>query len=303
MLSKRKRVEDPYEQEDESKRLALNVQDLYGANHISARRAHSLLSDARAAGVGLGNLSKPVRHGSHNAARNFRNAFFNTRLWPDVYMCRVRVWNKARCIEEVQWVGMHLIHEIVEMIAKFGLPAVYLSTELMDPASRAELDRACLLSGEPSLLGLGLHGDGVPCNWDRSESCEVLSLNLPGVGGKWRNMRIPLFVLHHSMMSSGTWDDIMAIQAWSLRYCLLGVWPKHRHDGSPWLPGRDCNSDFKRAKKGGDDLKLKSICCEIRGDWKFKKESFHLPQWNEEAGICWSCNCTPGEVSMGSIAM
>ena len=142
MLSKRKRADDPYEQEDESKRLALNVQDLYGVNTISARRAHTILSDAKDAGVAMGSLPKPVRHGRHNAARTFRRASFNVKLWPDLYWCRVRVWNRAQAIEDVHWVAMHLIHEAVEMVAKYGLPAVYHSTELMDPASKAELDRA-----------------------------------------------------------------------------------------------------------------------------------------------------------------
>ena len=75
------------------------------------------------------------------------------------------------------------------------------------------------------------------------------------------------------MMSSGTWDDIMAIQAWSLRICLLGVYPNQRHDGTAWLPG---NSDGKRSKKSGTPLKLRSMCCEIRGDWNLKKRDFSI---------------------------
>ena len=32
------------------------------------------------------------------------------------------------------------------------------------------------------MIGAGMHGDGVTCNWDRSKSVETINTNLPGLG-------------------------------------------------------------------------------------------------------------------------
>ena len=94
------------------------------------------------------------------------------------------------------------------------------------------------------MVPLGLWGDGVPCNWDRTESVEVVSLNLPGQGGQYKNLRLPVTALSRKLVTDGTWDDIMAVVAWSLQYAAIGKFPTERHNGSPWLP-----SDVKRANK------------------------------------------------------
>ena len=290
MLSKRARPYDVDEDQNRKRRLGRNVEDLYASNTISANRAFDLGRDALEAGVGVGAVPRAVRLGRKNCAKKFKRHNLNSSLWPDVYWCKLRCWNKRDGREEYQWVAVHLIHEIADMLAKRGLPECYLSTESMDPASLAELDSAKLRESINTLLGLGIHGDGVPCNWDKSETCEVVSLNLPGVGGKWQNMRIPIFVMHHSMMTKGTWDDLMSLIAWSLRICMHGHYPAQRHDGTEW------RTSDKRRKKSNAELLVRSMCCEIRGDWKFFNETFHLPQWSENAGICWDCNCTAGEV-------
>ena len=49
----------------------------------------------------------------------------------------------------------------------------------LDDWSKAHLEQACAAAGR-NLVGLGLWGDGVPVNWDGTESVEVLSLNFPG---------------------------------------------------------------------------------------------------------------------------
>ena len=142
------------------------------------------------------------------------------------------------------------------------------------------------------MTGIGLHGDGVPCNWDRTQSSEVFSMNLPGISGEWRNLRIPIFAVPHSWIGPHTWDDLMEIVAWSLRHMYHGVNPSARHDGSPWLP-----SDSTRKNKQGKALGWNACLCEVRGDWKFFAETFHLPKWNQKSGICWSCNCKLEQVA------
>ena len=51
------------------------------------------------------------------------------------------------------------------------------------------------------LIGVGIWGDGAPCNWDRSDSIEVFSMLLPGLSEEWRNLRIPLTGLSKNMSS------------------------------------------------------------------------------------------------------
>ena len=75
------------------------------------------------------------------------------------------------------------------------------------------------------MVPLGLWGDGVPGNWDRTESVEVVSLNLPGQSGKYKNLRLPFTALSHKLVTYGTFDDIMAVVAWSLQYAVLGKFP------------------------------------------------------------------------------
>ena len=67
-----------------------------------------------------------------------------------------------------------------------------------------------------------------------------------------------------------------------------GYWPTRRHDGHVWTKG-----DIKRKKMQGKTLGYRAALCEVRGDWKFMKDVFCLPAWNEKSGCCWRCTCTP----------
>ena len=53
----------------------------------------------------------------------------------------------------------------------------------MDPLTLEHLV-SCEASAGSRLLALGIWGDGVPCNWDRSESAECFTMNFPGQSGK-----------------------------------------------------------------------------------------------------------------------
>ena len=89
-----------------------------------------------------------------------------------------------------------------------------------------------LSAGDVPMVPIGLWGDGVPCNWDRTESVEVVSMNLPGQDGQWGPLRIPLVAISKKDVGPNTMDDLMGVIAWSLRYLAAGFWPSSRHDGS-----------------------------------------------------------------------
>jgi hypothetical protein len=140
-------------------------------------------------------------------------------------------------------------------------------------------------------IGLGLWADGVPYNYDRSASLDVFSLSVVGFQDPpIKDMRVPLFAIdHRHVVKDKTFDDIMEVLAWSFLCLAAGRFPSARHDNSPFHPG----SDQARSKKAGFVVGFHGFLVECRGDWKMFKEVFRFPQFNENSGICWLCNCTP----------
>ena len=290
MLSKSKR---PYDAATlpADKKLKSNVQDLFANNQISGQRAQELINDI--VGAGAKGLERCVGNASRqNAARNLRRNFLKRCQWPDLYWAPVRVQNKKTHEEETQSIAFLLPHEILEVLARLaGNPeALYRRTGL-DEVGREHLSIACAAAG-CDLVGLGLWGDGVPVNWDRTESVEVFSLNLPGQDGEYKPLRIPITGLSRKQVSDNTFDDILTLVHWSLVQCASGKWPGARHDEQPWKM-----SDSKRAKKAGQSLGVRAALVEVRGDWKMFGEVFHLPKWNQKTGCCWRCPCTPDQVT------
>jgi hypothetical protein len=57
-----------------------------------------------------------------------------------------------------------------------------------------------------------------------------------------------------------------------------------------------CTQIQSEQKNQGTSLGCRGALVEVRGDWKFMKEVFYLPGWNENAGCCWRCNCTPADI-------
>ena len=141
-------------------------------------------------------------------------------------------------------------------------------------------------------VGLGIWIDGVPYNWDRSESLEGVAMNLPGLGGSKRSLRIPLCVVPSKCVLPGkTFDGIMEVVVWSLKQLALGVFPDRRHDDGPWLA-----EDKLRRRKRKQPLGIYGVLVEVRGDWKAYKDVFRLPGWNTLEGLCFLCTCTPADL-------
>ena len=142
-------------------------------------------------------------------------------------------------------------------------------------------------------MGLGLWGDGVPCNWDRTESVETFALNLPGQNGKYKPLRMPIVSISRKQISPHTFNDIMEVIQWSLCHCQVGAHPRRRHDGLDWF-----QSDKDRAKKVGQSTGVASSLIQVRGGWKFYNELFNFPAWNRKAGCCWRCPAKPDQASI-----
>ena len=138
-----------------------------------------------------------------------------------------------------------------------------------------------------TIIATSLWGDGVPMNFDRKQSLEVLSFGLPGLEGIVHNIRFPITVVPKKYVAKGcTKDDLLTVIAWSFQHLGACIMPSARHDGEPWL-ATDVwrKKTLQKAPRGA--------LLEVKGDWAFMKETFRFPQFNELRGCCWLCSVCP----------
>ena len=290
MLSKHKR---PYDAAilPPDKRLSANVRDIFATNQLSGIRTQELINDIADAGVpSFKRVKKTLKA---NVSRNLKNTFLKRNLWPSLYWAKISVKNLQTGQVEKQWCAFILPHEYLQTIAKHGLEAVYMSTAALDPKTKIHVEQ-CEAKAGCKLLATGLWCDGIPCNWDRTESVETFTLNLPGQDGAFKSLRLPITAISRKQLCDQTWDDILEVIAWSFQHAAAGTKPAARHDDTAFL-----KSDWKRKKDYEKNSKLLVRAClaEVRGDWKMFGETFKFPKWNTKKGCCWLCNITPDEVS------
>ena len=139
--------------------------------------------------------------------------------------------------------------------------------------------------GEGQIVPLGLHGDGVPFDSQRTRSLELLHLNFPATGSP---LRVPVVGVPKEFFVKGkTYQALLELLAWSLRWCAMGQHPPALPDGTPFV-------DKQAAALAGQPLGCRAALLEVRADWQFLKICFGFPAWNEKAGCCWLCEATPG---------
>ena len=277
-----------------------DVEGLVAENLISAGRCQRILRKSVKAGIKkqLGRFAKKVagknetKNSKKNAARTFRRAKLHSTKWPEQYEFDARVWDRRTNKEVVTKISILLIHELLEVICKLGLMEVICSTENLDKQGKSHLEWMKQQLQVSELFGFGIHGDGIPCNWDKSVSVIMISLSLPGVGGKYKGLRIPLVILPDYAISENTYDDIMEVFAWSMRHALAGSKPVCRHDTAPFS-----KKDQKRAKTSGADLGFHACLVEARSDWDWLNKCYHFPAHGTvNLGMCWKCNCKRHQV-------
>ena len=284
MQHKRDRGYDP--DVPPARRLRANVVDLFMSGHLSGNRTHELLADATAAGAeGVRDLAPGA---SSHASRDLTRRLLKGCQWPEPYFFPCRVWNIRSQREELVDMPMLLPHELVQALALARSSTIeeLCSTANMSANTKAHVERIKADIGCAALLGMGLWGDGVPFNYDRSESIEVLTVSLPGLSSR---LRIPLIgVGKRYSLGSRTWDDVCRVVAWSFQACLQARMPTKRHDGSDFG-----HSERARGQLAGQSIATRCILAEVRGDWAWLKSIFHFPQFNEKKGCCWKCRVLP----------
>ena len=273
-----------------AKRLRRNIEDLFAGNDVSGVRSYGLLQDAQAAGVRDCRVQRTIRH-PNNIPRSMRARLLKGSLWPRDYVAKVRTWDPKAETEVVAEVHLLLPHEVLAKLVTTSEGPVLADRAGMDEISKSHLEG--LPGTSADLLGLGIWGDAAPCKWDRSESLQVISWNLPGLTGHWRNLRFPFAgIAKKNLCTPATHHDLMAVFAWSMQACASGTWPGARHDGGPFL----LREEPGRAKLAGKPLGLRAAVAEIRGDWQYYKEAFCFAGWSELAGCCYRCAAGPQDI-------
>lgn len=276
--------------DDPAKRFKANIDDLFLSTDISALRAQSLYSDGAACDVpGFALRAKVGQRGSSrgNVHRDLLRQLTRRNQWPELYFAPIRVWDIKKERLVTAQLPFLLPHDCIHKFGQSCNAQVLYSMEALCQSSKAHLQQA-MRELDCDLIPIGMWGDGTPCNWDRTQSIQTYCFNLPGQPGAAGQIRIVMTALNKKFLrSKHTNHDIMEVLQWSFRCLGLGVMPSIGHTGQP-LKG-------KRSKYAGQPIP-RAVLCEVRSDWAWLKETFGFPQHNEKAGICWQCDCKPGDV-------
>ena len=297
MFSKHDRPDSGGPDAPARKRLRSNLVDLVASNTLSAERlAETARQLAECGAPGFQDLGvRPRTKTTHNAARDLRRRISQTVPWPEPYVFLCPVWDVKRGCHQRQKLHLWLPHEVLfKMHAWVRDPEALFSREELGPSTTAHVEEVEATTGF-RLLPCGLWSDGVPVQWERTESLEVVSMNFPGLGGQARALRVPITALAKSQLAEDhqTWDAIFEVVSWSFRCLMTKRWPAARHDGGAWAAG-----DTKRARRAGQELPLRAVLAEVRGDWKMYLETFRFPGWRSKAGMCFLCKCLPSQVTL-----
>ena len=104
MSSSSKRLREE-EQEIADNLLGDELNDLYAANQISAKKANSLLTKSTKAGLKFRHAFKnkvTKNNGVHNAARTLLRWMKKQSAWGKLYWCKIPLWDKQKKSEQAQ---------------------------------------------------------------------------------------------------------------------------------------------------------------------------------------------------------
>jgi hypothetical protein len=273
-----------------------DVEDMFADNVISGARAAVLLEKAKTAGVKvMGKMFKKAPGVSKKQKKNFcrdlKRKVRKNDKWPELYWFDARVWDRKKDEEVTKRICILLPSEILETIWTFGVEEVLLQDDNYDKLTKDHLAWMKRQLNDPKLWGFGLHGDGVPCNYDRTESVMLTSINLPGLTGRNGRLRIPLVILPDHCISDNTFDDINEVIAWDMRSLLCGVRQECRHDMSAW----DKATDRKRSHLHGN-RRFRSCLVQVRSDWDWLTKCYHFPGHASKEEMCWMCSILRSQV-------
>ena len=270
--------------------LGAQLRDLVAENKLPTTRIESLVGGVRDIVPQALPALPRVRRGLNlsHPYRSYARAFLRGSVWPRLYWARIRCLNTKTKREQPYWMAFGLPHEYVARLVNRGDMTIIGDRAGLDTRTLMHLQNAEGNAGI-QLLPLGLWGDGAPCQWDRSESIETLSLNLPGQSGAFKQLRLPLVAFAKKQLSEHTWLDICEVLCWSLRALAIGIAPTMRHDNTPWLKSDCWRQRGHPHRASSPAVGVRAALVEVRADWAFHTAVFRLPAHNRNAGSCWLC--------------
>jgi hypothetical protein len=130
------------------------------------------------------------------------------------------------------------------------------------------------------VIPVGIHGDGG--SFTKQDSVMVLSWNSLCSGyGPTLDTRLVFTVIRKADCVADTIDKLLEALAWSFNTALRGETPSENWVHTP-LSG------------GGQPLRdgYRLAACQVRGDWEFFSDVFHLPRWNTAVNMCPFCRAS-----------
>ena len=260
----------------EDKRLRADLADLFLSNQVAATRAGGLFKNAMASHAtnveDLAAVGEKSKQGIRN--RGLTRRLLKGHHWPKTYL--LSGLNPDTQEEQTVQIPLWLPHEMLSvLVEKVSSSKGIFDFHQLDSVDMHRMHSCCSALGTTpeTVCAIGLWGDGVPYNSDRTKSIEVLSLNI--LSSSHKDLRIPICVIpKHWMIKQTTWSAVLSVVQWSLTYLAAGIFPGARHDGSPWHKG-----ESKRAAQAGKPCP-KAVLVQVRGDWSFHKSALHLPAWS-----------------------
>lgn len=237
----------------------------------------------------VSDLSRIASRTHNHLHRDLKRRLAKRSMWPKLYNVPVRCWSNRLQAEHIVDIPVALPHEMLDRISQYSDNGTFASTTRLTSQAREHFNKAVreMSEGTP-VVPLGLWLDGTPCNWDRTQSVETMAMSFPG--HTEANLRVPFTaVMKRHVVSPRTFDDLLTVFAWSLKWLALGYFPPCRHEGEPFRA-----DEQYRAKTAGGPLRVKGVLVELRGDWACMKEVFRLPGWHGAAGAacCFRCTAT-----------
>ena len=276
-------------------------------NIISATEASSLINKGRRAGLKIKGPFQPAE-GNHRKRKIFGFEEKNDKKepgdgtssraltrwlarqnnWTALYWADIPFWNPSTKKRIVFSHPFLLPHEWLDM---YLLQAGAFQEGQPEEGSffHKELKKGCRAWGQPGegMFPLGLHGDGVPYQGRMNQSTlDYVTINFPG--SKLLSHKRFLVTCVDSKWSLGheTWQAIWQVIAWSFQQLGEGRAACRRHDGK--------SLEKARLKMAGKSLQ-KACLVQMRGDWDWNVKVFGAPTFNTKLGMCWMCNCKPGD--------
>ena len=209
------------------KKLKRHVESLFLENKLSGQETDDLATNIGQCVTDF----QPKGSTAKNAARDWMRKCLKKNGWPPVYVAEIATWDPKMQTQRLSPLAFILPHEIVFQLLKRNTVETLCQTEggtqsLKDHVAKA---KECL---KGSVIPLGL-----PMNWDRSESLELILVNLPGLpkDSGSTSWRFPCAAISHKNVAKGlTFNQIFEVLSWSFQQLFVGKMPCSRHDGKPF---------------------------------------------------------------------